>query len=71
MIFSTIQILHEINFEDSRSEKSAILPYLDPLNFNFHEFWIWLNFSLQKMQKIIEIKIQSLLISRKIWLAEK
>ena len=39
MIFvRIIQILREINFEDSRSAKSAILTRLEALNFNFHEF---------------------------------
>ena len=29
--------LREINFEDSRSAKSAILTHLEALNFDFHE----------------------------------
>ena len=36
--FSVIQILREINFEDSRSPKSAILTHLKALNFEFFEF---------------------------------
>ena len=36
--FSITQILHEINFGDSRSPKSAILPHLETLNFDFYEF---------------------------------
>ena len=32
--FSITQILCEINFEDSRIEKSAILTHLEALNFN-------------------------------------
>ena len=34
------QILREINFGDSRTEKSAIIPHLEveALNFDFHEF---------------------------------
>ena len=35
--FSITQILREINFEDSRSAKSAILTDLEALNFDFHE----------------------------------
>ena len=33
--FSITQILREINFEDSRSAKFAILPHLKALNFDF------------------------------------
>ena len=33
-----IPILREINFEDSWSAKSAILPHLEPLKFDFYEF---------------------------------
>ena len=36
--FSIAQILREINFGDSRSAKSAILPHLQALNFDCHEF---------------------------------
>ena len=36
--FCIIQILREINFEDIRSAKSAILPYLEALNFDLYEF---------------------------------
>ena len=52
--FSVIQILREINFGDSRSSKTAIFAILGAPNFvNL------VNLSLQKVQKIIEIKIQS------------
>ena len=36
--FSTTQILREINFEDYKSEKSAILTHLEALNFDFNEY---------------------------------
>ena len=36
--FSIIHILREINFEDSKSAKSAILTHLEALNFDFYEF---------------------------------
>ena len=36
--FSISQILREINFEESRSAKSAIVTHLEALDFNFHEF---------------------------------
>ena len=37
--FCITQILREINFEDSWSEKSAVLPHLDALNFDFYAFF--------------------------------
>ena len=33
------QILREINFRDSTSEKSAILTHSEALNLDFHEFF--------------------------------
>ena len=48
-------ILREINFEESRSCKSAYFAILEPLN-----FIDLVNFSLQKVQKCIKIKTQSL-----------
>ena len=36
--FSTTQILREINFEDSRSAKSANLTHLEALNSDFMNF---------------------------------
>ena len=38
MIIVSFRILREINFEDSRSAKFAILPHLEALNFDFYEF---------------------------------
>ena len=53
--FSITHILCEINFEDCRSAKSAILTHLGTLNFvNL------VNFNLQKVQKFLKTKIQSL-----------
>ena len=37
--FPITQILREINFLDSRSAKSAIVTYLEPLNFDFYELF--------------------------------
>ena len=34
--FSINQILREINFSDSKSEKSAVLTHLKALNFDFY-----------------------------------
>jgi len=50
--FSVIQILPEINFEKSRSSKTAI--------FGAQNFVNLVNFSLQKVQEFINIKIHSL-----------
>ena len=36
--FSITQILRETNFGDFRSAKSAIVAYLEALNFDFYEF---------------------------------
>ena len=36
--FCIIQILREINFEDFRSAKSAILVHLEVMNFDFKDF---------------------------------
>ena len=36
--FCIIQILREINLEDSRNAKSAILTHFKALNFDFYEF---------------------------------
>ena len=36
--FSITQILREINFEESGSAKSAILTYLEAVNYDFYEF---------------------------------
>ena len=33
--FCIVQILREINFEDSGSAKSSILPHLEALNYDF------------------------------------
>ena len=41
--FPITHILREINFEDSRRAKSAILAHLEALNFDFNEFLICLD----------------------------
>ena len=49
------QILREINFEDSRGAKTAIFAILGTVNFvNL------VNFNLQKVQKLVKMKIHSL-----------
>ena len=53
--FSVIQILREIHFGESRSAKTAVFTIFGALN-----FVDLVNFSLQKVQKSIEFKIQSL-----------
>ena len=53
--FCITEILREINFEDSRSAKSAVFAILGAVNFVY-----LVNFSLQKVQKFTKIKIQSL-----------
>ena len=57
--FSIIQILPEINFEDSRSAKSAILPQLEALNFDFYEF---LQFLKAENDQINTIKVSKMII---------
>ena len=58
--FCITVILREINFEDSRSAKYAIFAIFGAVHF-VH----LVNFSLQKVQKFIITKIQSLLTSVK------
>ena len=55
--FSVNQILREINFVESRRYKTAVLAILGAL-----KIIDLVNFSLQKIQKFIEITIQSLLM---------
>ena len=50
--FCIIQILREINFEDSQSAKSAILTHLEALNFNFYEFLHFLKAAIYYINKI-------------------
>ena len=53
--FSVIQILREINFGESKSSKTVVFAIFGALNFvNL------VDFSLQKVQKFLKIKIQSL-----------
>ena len=53
--FYVTQILREINFGDSRNAKTAVFAILGAVKFGQ-----LVNFSLQKVQKSIKIKIQSL-----------
>ena len=52
--FSVILILREINFGESRSSKTADFAIFCALNFDK-----LVNYSLQKVQKILKIKIQN------------
>ena len=47
-----IQILCEINFEDSRSAKLAISTHLEALNFDFHEVLHFLKVEIYQVNKI-------------------
>ena len=53
--FSVMQILRQINFGESRSSESAFFAIFRALT-----FLILVNFSLQKVQKFIKIKIEML-----------
>ena len=50
--FSITQILREINFEDSKSAKSAILTLIKALTFGFHEFLHFLKPDIFQMDQI-------------------
>jgi len=52
--FSAIQILHEIKVGESRSSKTAVLDIFEAMN-----IVDLVNFSLQKVQKFIKTKLQS------------
>ena len=47
-----IQILCEINFEDSWSAKSAIITHLEALNFDFYTFLHFLKVEIEQIGKI-------------------
>ena len=49
--FYITQILREIKFRDSRSEKSAILTNLEALNFEFYEFLHYLKAEIYQINK--------------------
>ena len=53
--FSVIQILREIKIGESRNPKTAVFAIFEAL-----DFVSLVNFSLQKVQKLTRIKIQSL-----------
>ena len=79
--FSVIQILREINFEESRSSKTAILGILEALNFDFYKFLHFLKAEIIKLTKFRAPKMAKMafleflnspnLISRKISVTEK
>ena len=50
--FCIIEILREINFEDSRSAKLAILTHLEALNFDIYEFLHILKAEIYQNNKI-------------------
>ena len=50
--FSITQILREINFEDSRSAKFAILIHLEALNLDFYECMNFLKAEIYQINKI-------------------
>ena len=55
--FPITQILREINFGDSRSVKSAILPHLQVVNFDFYQIWHFLKADIYQINKIQSHKI--------------
>ena len=50
--FCIIQILHEINFGESRSVEFAILTHLEALNFDFYGFLHFLQAEIDQTNKI-------------------
>ena len=46
-----LDILREINFRDSTSTKSAILTYLEALNFDFYAFLHFLKAEIYQINK--------------------
>ena len=50
--FCIIQFLRELNFENSRSAKSAIFTHLEAPNFDFYEFFHILKAAIYQMNKI-------------------
>ena len=52
--FSIPKILREINFEDSKSAKSAILPHLEARNFDFYEFLHFLKAEIYQKRQILQ-----------------
>ena len=65
--FAITQILHEINFVDSRSAKSAIFTHLEALNLDFYEFLNFLKaeiFQISKIQRPWNVKNCSFCTSR-------
>ena len=54
--FCTIEILREINFEDSWSAKSAILTHLEALNFDYYACLHFLKAENDQINKILSPK---------------
>ena len=50
--FYITQILREINFEDSRNAKTAILTHLEAQNFDFYEFLHFFMAEIYQMNKM-------------------
>ena len=73
--FTVTQILREMNFEDSRSAKAAILIRLDALNFDLYEFLHFLKAAITKLIKFrapqkskngrLELLVSPKMVSRK------
>ena len=55
--FCISEILHEINFVTSKSANIAVFAILEAMNFGH-----LVDFSLQKEQKYLKVKIQSLIM---------
>ena len=55
--FLISQILREINFGGSRSAKSAIITYLQALNFDFHGFLHFLKAEIYQINQIQSQKV--------------
>ena len=49
--YCIIQILREIRFEDFQSAKSATLPHLEALQFDYYEFLHFLKAEIYQMNK--------------------
>ena len=50
--FPITQILREINFEDSKSAKSAFLTHFESMNLEFYEFLHLVEAEIYQMSKI-------------------
>ena len=57
IIFLSLRFLREINLWDSGSAKSAILTYLEALNFGFYEFLHFLSMQFTKLTQFRALKM--------------